>query len=137
MYVPEGMCMAGQTGNASQGARWAILSTMMDIIIPRNNILIKPSLPPYQKKKRDTENLELNIFCSMTLFKKMINYGDISKKLISGTFTSSSLFSNSSNLRGNISYNLFHCQTQRFFGGGRKWGLKLSSKNDVRGTLKL
>ncbi len=46
------------------------------------------------------ENLVLNIFCSMTLFKKMLNYEDISKTLILGTFTSSSIFSNSSNLRG-------------------------------------
>ncbi len=44
------------------------------------------------------ENLVLNIFCSMTLFKKIINYGDISEKLIFWTFTSSSLFSNSSNV---------------------------------------
>ncbi len=30
-YVPEGMCIIGHTGNLSQDAEWAILSTMMDI----------------------------------------------------------------------------------------------------------
>ncbi len=56
----------------------------------------------------------LNICCSMTLLKKMINYGDISKKLILGTFTSSSSFSNSSNL-SKIYNMLFYCRTM-FFG---------------------
>ncbi len=46
------------------------------------------------------ENLVLNIFCSMTLFKKNVNYGEISKKLILETFTSFSSFSYSSNSRG-------------------------------------
>ncbi len=45
----------------------------------------------------------------------MINYGDISNKLISGTFTSSSLFSNSSNLRDEIYNMLLHCWIQNFF----------------------
>ncbi len=45
------------------------------------------------------ENLVINIFCSTSLFKNMINYGDIGKKLILGTFTSSSSFSNSRNLK--------------------------------------
>ncbi len=31
MYVPEGMCMVGHTGNPSQGAGRAILSTTIDI----------------------------------------------------------------------------------------------------------
>ncbi len=69
------------------------------------------------------ENLVLNIFCSMTWFKKIINYGELRKKLIMGTFTSiksSSSFFNSSNLRGMISNMLFHCRTQCFFGGGEE-----------------
>ncbi len=62
----------------------------------------------------------MNIFCSTTLFKKMINYGDINKKLILGTFTSSSSFSNSSILRGKFSNMLFHYRTHGFWqGGGR------------------
>ncbi len=48
------------------------------------------------------ENLVLNYFCSMTLFKEMINYGNISKKLVLETLTSSSSFSNNSILRGKI-----------------------------------
>ncbi len=63
------------------------------------------------------ENPVLNIFCSMTLFKKMINYGDICKKLILGTFTYSS--SNSSNLRDKIPNMLFHCRTYGFWRGGK------------------
>ncbi len=42
-------------------------------------------------------------------------YRDVSKKLILGTFTSSSLFSNSSNLTGKISNMLFHCRMQCCF----------------------
>ncbi len=59
------------------------------------------SIKPFTRleKKRGMENLVLNIFCSMTSFKKLINYGDISNKLILGTFTSSSSFSNSSNFK--------------------------------------
>ncbi len=34
------------TGNPSQRAEWAILSTTMDIMIPRNDVLIVLSLPP-------------------------------------------------------------------------------------------
>ncbi len=61
------------------------------------------------------ENLVLNIFGSITLFKKMINYGDISKKLTLGTFTSFSSFFNNSNLRDKISYMLFHRRMQGYY----------------------
>ncbi len=72
-----------------------------------------PSIKPSTllKKEEGMANMVLKIFCSMTLFKKMINYGDISKKLILGTFTFSSSFSNSSNLKGKICNMLFHCRT--------------------------
>ncbi len=63
------------------------------------------------------ENLVLKVFCSMTLFKKMINHGDTSKKTNFGSFTSSFSFSNSSNLRGTIFNMLFHCQTHGFWQG--------------------
>ncbi len=55
------------------------------------------SIKPFTllKKRKGMKNLVQNIFCSITLFKEMINYRDISKKLILETFTSSSSFSNS------------------------------------------
>ncbi len=56
------------------------------------------------KKKEKYGEAGAELFCSITLFKKMINYVDISKKLILGTFTSLSSFSNNSNLRGKTSY---------------------------------
>ncbi len=56
----------------------------------------------------------LIIFCSTTLFKKKINYRDISDKLILETFTSSSSFFNSSNLKGEIPDMLFHCPDMLF-----------------------
>ncbi len=64
----------------------------------------------------------LIIFCPMTLFNKMINYRDISKKLILRTFTSY--------LRGKISNMLFHCQTRCFF--GVHGGIKRSPENGFR-----
>ncbi len=76
----------------------------------------------------------LNIFCSTTLFKKMRNYGDMGKKQILGTFTSSSSFSNSSNLRGRISNLLLHCRTHGFWQGGG--GVQRSLKNGFRVLLK-
>ncbi len=80
------------------------------------------------------ENLVLNISCSMTSFKKMINYGDISKKLILGIFTSSSSFSNSSNLRGKVSNMLFHCRTHGFLCG---WGeVQSRLENDFKVLLR-
>ncbi len=51
MYVPEGMCIVGHRKPITETGR-AILSTMMDIIIPRNDVLILLSLPPDFKKKR-------------------------------------------------------------------------------------
>ncbi len=82
------------------------------------------------------ENLELNIFCSMTLFKKMINNRDVSKKLILGTFTFLFSISNSSNFTGKISNMLFYCQTQCFSAGG---GVEVekSSENGFRVLLRL
>ncbi len=80
------------------------------------------------------EDLVLNIFCSMTLFKKMINYGDISRKLTLGTFTSSSSFSNSSKLRDKISNMLFHCQANGFWEGGG--GVQRSLENGSRVLLR-
>ncbi len=82
------------------------------------------------------KNLLLNIFCSMTLIKKIINYGDISKKLILETFTFPSLFSSSSTSRGKISNVLFHCRTQCFFFAERE-GNQRSPKNSFRVFLKL
>ncbi len=75
------------------------------------------------------ENLVLNILCSMTLFKKMINYGDISKKLILGTFTSSS----NSNLKGKISHFLFHYRAHGFWYSGV--GVQRSLENGFRVLL--
>ncbi len=71
----------------------------------------------------------LNIVCSMTLFKKMINYGDISQKLILKTFTYSSSFFNSSNLRGKISM-LFHYRIHGFWQDGG--GVQNSLENGFR-----
>ncbi len=80
------------------------------------------------------ENLVLNIFHSMTLFKKLINYEDISKKLILETFTSSSSFSNSNNLRGKISIILFHCRTNGFW--QCEEGVQRSLENGFRVLLR-
>ncbi len=69
------------------------------------------------------ENLVPKIFCSMILFKKNINYRDISKKLILGTFTSSSSFSNTSNLKGKISNVTLMSDPMFFLGGGSSRGI--------------
>ncbi len=76
----------------------------------------------------------LNIFCSMTTLKKMINCGDISKKLILGTFTSSSSFSNSSNLRVKISDMFFHCRTHGSWQG--EGGVRRNLENGFRVLLR-
>ncbi len=56
------------------------------------------------------------------------------QKTYFGTFTSSSLFSNSSNLRGEISNMLFHCQIRCFLARG---GFQRSPKNGFRVLLRV
>ncbi len=75
---------------------------------------MKPSTQ-LKKKKRIWESGAEHFLFNDFVQKKMINYGDISKKLISGIFTSSTSFSNGGNLKGKIPNLLFHCRTQCFF----------------------
>ncbi len=47
MYVPEGMCMFGDTQETPYGAEWAGYFIHNDRhIIPKNDVLIVSSLPP-------------------------------------------------------------------------------------------
>ncbi len=125
MCVPENICMGGYTGNPHrrQGGLFYARRRTYDRI--KSSTMLR--------KKRGMENLVLNIFCSMTLFTKMINYGNISKKLILGTFTSLSSFSNVSILRGKISNMLFHYRTHGFWQG--EGGDQRSLENDFRVLL--
>ncbi len=95
-------------------------------MIHRNDVLIVLSIPPDLKKKKEAYG---ESGAEHFLFKKIINYGDISKKPILGTYTSSSSFSNSSNLRGKISNMLFHCHTHGFWQGGG--GVQRSLENGL------
>ncbi len=108
MYVPESMCIVILTENPSGPGE-----------------LFYPQQWTYDSQEWCTNSIKLSIhlknrrewriwwrtFSVQWLFKKVINYGDL------GTFTSSSLFSNSTNLRSKISNKLFHCRTQCFFWG--------------------
>ncbi len=80
--------------------------------ILRNDVLIVSRPSRRSKKKREVRRIcrWTFLFVQWLSSKKMINYLYISKKLILGAFTSSSSFSNSSNLIGKISNMLFHYQ---------------------------
>ncbi len=84
MCVPEGMCMAGHTGNPSQGAGRAILSTTMDMI-PRNGVIVILSLPLIFKKEGFGEsgaehflfNDLVQIIDKLLRYKQKTNFGDL------------------------------------------------------------
>ncbi len=100
-------------------------SATMRISITRNDVLIVSSLHPIKKEKGKRESDAEQFLFDNFVKKKMIHYPDISKKLITGTFSSSSSFSNSSNSRGKTSNISFHRRTQCFFGerGSRSKGV--------------